>query len=933
MTNDDNGEDRRSSGDGSEPFELRTGGALDVLRPESGADDPLEGRILAGYAIEALVASGGMGRVYRARRADGKLERDVAIKVLLSGSLSAELRARFDREQRVLASLNHPNIAQLYDARVSDDGLPFIVMEFVAGDSISAYCVDNDLAVEARLQLLAAVVDAVAYAHVNLVVHRDIKPANVLVGADGRPKLLDFGIAKLLENESDLTRTAPMTPRYASPEQLLGQPISVASDIAQLGVLVYECLSGKALNPDETITDAIQRAAEQRALRLPSDHGLPRELALIIEQCLRPDPNDRYRDANSLKADLEAYIDGYPVTAVGQSPGYRFRKLIARNRATSLAAAVTLLAVTAGVSWYTWQLAEARDLAERRAETTSRVLETMSELVTDTFSGLIVSSTERGAGDESYIEAVLSDASAVIERELQDEDAARAELLRVRGMLEMVLGNLEPAAAALEAAYGAIDRHEYPQRALRVLLDRIEISTRLADMETAHRMLDEARGIQDTVELSTDLSAYYQHQVGQVLQLDGSYEEAVAAFEEAVGLLEDSQSEDTRLLAETYTELAFTYSQWERHAESAEKADTAIAILEATESGVSHRLVNPLRFAGFSRLMLGETETARQHYERARRIAEAAFGEIHPDNAAIHDSLGALAYREGRYADAAAHFEQMIVINRQLSEDNLEDLVVPYVNAGLVYADMGNMAKAGEYHRLALESVDATDPSARRVEFVVASNEARRLYAVGDFASAAEWRERSTTVGKTLFGEVHHSYVRELNERSLAMLRAGRAAEAREVWDEGFRLYAELMRDEPERIEARTRLSWRFDRHEGREEEALAKLHSLIVEKVEADDLEVIYWVEWLGEYASHSIEHGDLETARQMLDWAAIGTAKAPRHPFAVYADVVEAEYLVAIGRRDEARARASSAAARLEELYPLRTEDLRRARAVLTR
>ncbi len=336
---------------------LSTGGAFSVLENlRNDSDDPLVGRTLGAYEIISLIAAGGMGRVYRARRADGSLDREVAVKVSATSGLSDELRTRFEQEQNVLAGLNHPNICQLYDAQVSKEGWPYFVMELVDGDSIVEYCQKSGFGLRKRLRLLVSVVDAVAYAHSQLVVHRDIKPANVFVNNNEDVKLLDFGIAKLLEADGALTQGAPLTPRYASPEQLLGQPITVASDISQLGLLIYEVLSGEPLNASETLAGAIQRAADGRSLKIELDmaHELPREVLSIIEHCLRADPGDRYTDANSLKKDLEAYLSGYPVSAVGQSAGYRFRKFFQRNAKPISGSIGVGVAIAAGIQTLAW---------------------------------------------------------------------------------------------------------------------------------------------------------------------------------------------------------------------------------------------------------------------------------------------------------------------------------------------------------------------------------------------------------------------------------------------------------------------------------------------------------------------------------------------------------------------------------------------------
>ena len=277
--------------------QLKTGQALNVLaqvQPETGR---LVGRVLGDYRLTALVARGGMSEVYRAERVDGTFEREVAIKISADAGLSDELRSRFVAEQAMLANLNHPNISQLFDAQVTSEGWPYIVMELIDGQSIDEYCRAENLTPREIAQLFVPVAQALAYAHGRLLVHRDIKPSNVLVDRDGRPKLLDFGIAKPIEGDAAaLTRARPMTPRYASPEQLLEQPISIASDIYQLGLLLYDLLAGESARAAGTMAEAVQAAAENRSLRLPEDRRreLPADLVRIVEHALRGNPAERY---------------------------------------------------------------------------------------------------------------------------------------------------------------------------------------------------------------------------------------------------------------------------------------------------------------------------------------------------------------------------------------------------------------------------------------------------------------------------------------------------------------------------------------------------------------------------------------------------------------------------------------------------------------
>jgi serine/threonine protein kinase len=225
---------------------------LDQTEPES----KWVGRLIGVYRIVEQIGHGGMGEVYRAVRADGQYEKEVAIKLVRTGYGSSELLQRFLHERQILASLDHPNIARLYDGGTTEDRVPYLVMELIEGTPIDLYCDQNDLGVNERLKLFTQVCAAVQYAHQRLVIHRDIKPGNILVTKDGVPKLLDFGIAKFLDPSSgaDTTMVRPMTPEYASPEQIRGEPITTATDVYSLGVVLYRLLTGHSPYPANTRT-------------------------------------------------------------------------------------------------------------------------------------------------------------------------------------------------------------------------------------------------------------------------------------------------------------------------------------------------------------------------------------------------------------------------------------------------------------------------------------------------------------------------------------------------------------------------------------------------------------------------------------------------------------------------------------------------------
>lgn len=343
----------------------------------AGAEDGEQRRRVGAYEIDRLIGRGGMGAVYVAHRADGNFEQQVAIKVLDLPLATNLLRERFRQERQILAGLNHPWIARLLDGGVTTEGEPYLVMEYVDGIPIHRFCEERRLPVPERLRLFRNVCDAVQFAHQNLVVHRDLKPDNILVTKDGTPHLLDFGIAKLLSPsaagpDSELTRQGfqSFTPQYASPEQVLGHPITTASDTYSLGVLLYLLLTGTLpYELKEFTTAEMVRVICEEPPRRPAATGsatvhLDPDLEAIVLKALRKEPTERYLTVAQLAADVQAYLDGRPVSARRGTFAYLASKFVRRHRIALVAAAVVCLTVLAGVAGVLWQVRVAN--AERR---------------------------------------------------------------------------------------------------------------------------------------------------------------------------------------------------------------------------------------------------------------------------------------------------------------------------------------------------------------------------------------------------------------------------------------------------------------------------------------------------------------------------------------------------------------------------------------
>ena len=482
----------------------------------AGGETLKSGQRIDEYEILSLIGSGGMGEVYLAE--DTQLERRVALKLIKRGFGSQDFIRHFREEEKILAALNHPNIAQLYGAGITSEGVPYFAMEYVDGERLDRFCEEHRLNIYERLLLFRKVCSAVAYAHQNLVIHRDLKPANIRVAPAGEPKLLDFGIAKLLDSdarqpEETISLLGLMTPEFASPEQVRGENMTTASDVYSLGVILYELLTGqrpyriKGRSPTEiarTITEqeptrpstALARGDGSSKFHVPNPKTLRGDLDNIVLKAIRKEPARRYASVGQFSEDVRRYLNGLPVIARKGTFTYRASKFTARNRIAVSAAGLVLIAIIAGLIAALWQAENARrqrDLAQHERSKAERINAFLRRMLS--FSNQSITSVWPVAQRRDVtVNDMLDQITPQVEAELSHEPEVRAQVLGTIGSAYASQGQYEAAEKNLRAALAVqtATTGEFSANAAATMVELGVLSYRQGNLPAAHELLKKA---------------------------------------------------------------------------------------------------------------------------------------------------------------------------------------------------------------------------------------------------------------------------------------------------------------------------------------------------------------------------------------------------------------------------------------------------------
>ncbi|MCH9648341.1 MAG: serine/threonine-protein kinase [Deltaproteobacteria bacterium] len=710
--------------------------------------DPWLGRTLGPYTLAERIGEGGMGLVYRGERRGESFQQQVAIKVLHGPFGHRRLHQRLVAERRILAQLDHPHIARLLDGASTKEGVPYVVMEYVAGVTLSVYLKQASPELRSRLELFRKICDAVHYAHRHLVVHRDLKPANILVTEDGEPKLLDFGIAKLLTAEAKgeelPTRTLAraLTPSYASPEQVAGRPVTTAADIYSLGVLLYELLCGqRPFDLSSQSPAEAQRLLENQSPPLPSElefkkrnvwnvpaaqsatpetkadglseskapqrpvaaRTLRGDLDNITLRALEAEPERRYPSAEALSQDIDRYLSGLPVSARPQTFGYRFTKLVKRNRSAAVLVALLALSTLALALVSTLQadrLRQERNTARAETERAEEAVEFLEKMFS-------VSIPESEAGPEISVRELLDRHRNRVLTDLADRPHLQARLLGTLGNIYLSLGSYDQTQELLDLSL--LRYSELPgDHRLEMAQTRTELGLLLnqkGQPAQAIKVLQEAlRGIRAQNRPDPNDLVNVHRQLGFAYRDRGSFEEAEKNFREALHLLSPQEKE---IQGQLLTSLGTVVGLRGDLARASLLGSRGLEMLRASDA-------IPLTLAG---ALASQAENLRNlnQFSRARSMLEEAVEifrryDVNPvrEGAALNNLAATLRAQGDLQGAAKAYGDSLELLGREPGPKNLRVATI-MSNLAKAHGALGNFPEAQTLMNSALRTFPKTD--------------------------------------------------------------------------------------------------------------------------------------------------------------------------------------------------------------------------------
>jgi serine/threonine-protein kinase len=625
--------------------------------------DRYVGTTIGAYTIEKRLAEGGMGVVYLAYRSDQQFEQAVAIKLLSARFTNTDMRRRFLHERQVLAKLQHPNIGMLLDGGETDDDVPYLVMEYIAGVPIDEFCESRNYSLEQRIVLFSNVCSAVHFAHANLVVHRDIKPSNVLVTDDGVVKLLDFGIAKLVDAPIDAGLTMIgsniFTPRHASPEQLRGELITTATDVYALGLMLYELLTGsfpyeitsttRAGTIETIITNTTPPAPSQVADAMTAKK-LRGDLDTIVLKCLRKRPELRYASVAELSNDLERYREHRPILARPPTLPYLVARYCRRNRAAAIGVAATLLAIVTGTIVATVGFIQARE-AERAAVVEAKNAEAISGFLVGLFDE---SNPNVSVGEERSVREVLEAGRERVSNELKETPVVQARVLATLAGVYKGLANYEEAEALQRQATALAEKH--------AASDLVLLATMRSDL-------------------------------GDLMRIQGKHEAAITTMRSAIDAFEESGAGISPAWADALGHIGLVLDEMDNRDEGLLRLEQALQMRRQLFDEPHADIALSLHNLAWHHSR-GDLALAEQYAVEAVAMREAVYGNVHPRVASSVSMLSRIYQSQSRWDDAEREARKSVDIAGQIFDTGHPDLSFAMYELASVLRDKGSLEDA-----------------------------------------------------------------------------------------------------------------------------------------------------------------------------------------------------------------------------------------------
>ncbi|MFT4178361.1 MAG: protein kinase [Thermomonas sp.] len=801
-----------------EPFPIDATPLGNARAPEL-PEAEMTGRGFGAWRVLEVIGRGGMGAVYAVERADGAYAQHAALKLIRAAADSPVARERFLRERQLLAQLHHPNIATLLDGGISEQGDPWFVMEFVDGTPIDRWCDERALGLRERVTLFLQVLDAVAHAHRNLVIHRDLKPSNLLVDGDGRVKLLDFGIAKQLEGgDATATSDRALTFEYASPEQLHDAPITTATDIWQLGIVLHRLLGAshpfgltrdtplaKQLQLLEREPEPLTRAATQASTEQAAQRGEPDGAALakalrgglaaIVETCLRRQPDARYPSADALATDLHRWLEHRPVQAAQLGRSERAMLWLRRNRLLAASIGAVALALLAGIGVALWQASEAHAqarIAEQQRAEAQRQGATAKASLDFLGNAMLAALPDQALDTKVSARQLLGAATRKLDQDKQLSPDVRQAMQRKLGYMYMTLGEPKIAVGLFEAGLKHVQPHARDD-ALALADDISYYSNALGTLERGKESLVQAKRAAAMRERYAPedklarLNSLYD--LGYAQFRTGDHAAAEASWKQAIAMVEAMPAPPSAAIT-VYSYLASLYG-WTGDAKGAlETATKGLAF--ADRAGIpqeSPERPGLLRALSDAQAISGDQAGAERSIRQAIALSEK-YMEGGADIGKLYGSLGLVLNEQGRYREALEAMRHADALGAA-SDDVPLEVAIRKEHVGSVYDRLGDYPAALQAYDAAIATLAGIDDGnapgvKRKLRVRQARIAARAGKAAWAAAQLAELRGQSLKED----GEGSQDYAYVVLQQAVAAQRMGDAGRAARLLDEANALWA-----------------------------------------------------------------------------------------------------------------------------------------------